>query len=110
MSELQDSINRAQAASLKNSSAPAAVPGAHDFDSIVRPLERAIGKALDGPGRDLCERSFVLDPEGFQLMAAKALHDGKNPPALLVHMCKRREKSRWSVDDIDEPPQPVTAR
>jgi hypothetical protein len=57
------------------------------FERTVKPLEQALGKPLNGPGRQKCLRAFKENPEVFERLADDALTRGRvNPLGLLIRM------------------------
>jgi hypothetical protein len=61
------------------------------FAETVRPLELALGKPLNGPGRAKCLRAFAENPEAFGRLASEALARGRvNPPVCSSAWSRRR--------------------
>ncbi len=58
-----------------------------DFDALVVPLERQVGRPLSGPNRTKCLHAHAENPDGFRRLVDEAGHRGRvNPLGLLVRM------------------------
>jgi hypothetical protein len=66
--------------------------GEQDFDTIVAPLERAVGKRLNGAGRLKCLAAFDESPDGVRAVADDALGRAKrNALGLFIRMLEDGE-------------------